>query len=66
MPFCYEVVAVYAASIDGLFEFLFLKPVVVNQTDRRFQSNLGLLSVTVHMHMDGRMLVQIKEEPQSK
>ena len=66
MPFCYEIFAIDDASVDSLFDFLFFQPVVVNQTNRRLQCNLGFLSVAIHMHMNGMVLIQIEEEPHTK
>ena len=57
MPFCYEIFAIDDASVDSLFDFLFFQPVVVNQTNRRLQCNLGFLSVAIHMHMNGMVLI---------
>lgn len=66
MPFCYEIIAINEASVDGLFDFLFFQSVVVYQTNRGLQCNLGFLSVAIHMHMNGVVLIQIEEETHSK
>ena len=66
MPFRYEVVAIDGASVDSLFDFLFFQSVVVYQTNRGLQCNLGFLSVAIHMHMNGVVLIQIEEEPHTK
>ena len=66
MPFCYEIIAIDGTSVDSLFHFLLFQTMVVNQTNLRLQCDFGLFSIAIYMHMNGLMLVQVKEESHSK
>ena len=66
MPFCYEIIAINEASVDSLFQFLFLQSVVIHQANCWFQGDFGFLAVVIHMYMNGVVLVQVEEKPHSE
>jgi len=66
MPFLDEIIAIDSASVDSLFQFLLFQAMVIYQANSWFQSDFGLLFVTVHMHMNGLMLIQIEENRNPK
>ena len=66
MPFFNEILFIHITYLNSLFDFLFFKPMIIDQLNLWTQFDFGLLAISFYMDMYRLMLVQIEKESQSK
>ena len=62
MPLFDEILFIQIAYLNGLFDLLFFKTMIINKLYIGTQFDFGLLAISFYMDMYRLMLVQIEKE----